>query len=173
VPVTHTCNPIFLATWEAEIQRITVTGQPGQKSLRDPHLNGKSWAWWCASVIPLMLGSKSWSRPAWAKTRPYFQNNQNKKSTCLASVKLWIQTPVLPRKTKKPKKKTKTKQKGFLWSILVEKKSSCQNYSEMWVNIFILYYTVLYCTIPYYTYYFKCADELGRNSMFPELKGEH
>jgi hypothetical protein len=33
--------PGILATWEAGIRRIVVPGQPGQKSLQDPHLNGK------------------------------------------------------------------------------------------------------------------------------------
>jgi hypothetical protein len=32
--------PVILATWEAEIRRITVRGQLGQK-VRDPLLNGK------------------------------------------------------------------------------------------------------------------------------------
>jgi hypothetical protein len=33
--------PIILATWEAEIQRITVLGQPGQNKFSRPHLNRK------------------------------------------------------------------------------------------------------------------------------------
>jgi hypothetical protein len=33
--------PIILATWEAEIRRILVQSQPGQKMFARPHLNGK------------------------------------------------------------------------------------------------------------------------------------
>jgi hypothetical protein len=38
-------TPVILASWEAEIKRIKVPGQLGQKSLQDPIPTGKSWAW--------------------------------------------------------------------------------------------------------------------------------
>jgi hypothetical protein len=47
-------TPIILRTWEAEIWRTVVPGQPGQKSLQDPILTEKSWAWSHAPVIPVM-----------------------------------------------------------------------------------------------------------------------
>jgi cytochrome c-type biogenesis protein CcmH/NrfF len=48
---------IILATWEAEIGRIMVPGQLGQKSLEDPISTEKSWAWWCTPVILVTVGS--------------------------------------------------------------------------------------------------------------------
>jgi hypothetical protein len=38
---------IILATWEAEIGRIMVQGQPGQKVSKTPFQPIKNWAWWC------------------------------------------------------------------------------------------------------------------------------
>jgi hypothetical protein len=35
----------LLTTWEAEIEKITDSGHPGQKKFTGPHLNTKSWAW--------------------------------------------------------------------------------------------------------------------------------
>jgi hypothetical protein len=43
------------AIWEAEIRRITVPGQQGQK-IR-PYLSEKGREWWCMPVIPLKAGS--------------------------------------------------------------------------------------------------------------------
>jgi hypothetical protein len=34
--------PVIPATWKAEIRRIMVLGQPGQKKFARPHLNGKN-----------------------------------------------------------------------------------------------------------------------------------
>jgi hypothetical protein len=39
---------VILTAQEAEIQRITVQGQPGQKSSQPI----KSWVWWHTAVIP-------------------------------------------------------------------------------------------------------------------------
>jgi hypothetical protein len=39
MPMAHACNPSYLA--RAEIVRIIVWAQTGQKSLWDPHVNGK------------------------------------------------------------------------------------------------------------------------------------
>jgi hypothetical protein len=39
--------------WYAEIWRITVAGQAGQKSSWD-FMATNSWAWWCAPVISTM-----------------------------------------------------------------------------------------------------------------------
>jgi hypothetical protein len=39
---------------EAEIGRITVPGQLGEKKLSRPHHNRKRWGWWHTSVIPAM-----------------------------------------------------------------------------------------------------------------------
>jgi hypothetical protein len=40
--------PVILATWEAEIRRITIGGQPGQK-FKKPHLQNNQdkmdWRW--------------------------------------------------------------------------------------------------------------------------------
>jgi hypothetical protein len=38
-------TPVILATWEAEIQRLTVPGQLGKKSLQDPISMEKGWVW--------------------------------------------------------------------------------------------------------------------------------
>jgi hypothetical protein len=48
---------VILATWEAEIGRIMVPGQLGQKSFRDTILTEKSWVCWCMPVIPTIMGS--------------------------------------------------------------------------------------------------------------------
>jgi hypothetical protein len=37
-------TPVILVTWEAEIRRIILLGQPEQKSLQDPISVGKNWA---------------------------------------------------------------------------------------------------------------------------------
>jgi hypothetical protein len=40
------------ATWEAEIRRISVSGQPRQKMFVRTHLDRKKcWAWWHTPVI--------------------------------------------------------------------------------------------------------------------------
>jgi hypothetical protein len=38
-------KPVNLATWEAEIMGIIVSGQPGQKNLQDPISTEKSCVW--------------------------------------------------------------------------------------------------------------------------------
>jgi hypothetical protein len=60
------------ATGEAEIKRILVLGQPEhKKKFVRPIPMGKSWAWWHVPVIP--------------KVRPYLQNNLSKKGWGLGS----------------------------------------------------------------------------------------
>jgi hypothetical protein len=49
--------PVILATWEAEIRKIAVRDQPGQKSSWDSIPTEKSWMWWCTPVIPATVGS--------------------------------------------------------------------------------------------------------------------
>jgi hypothetical protein len=52
--------PIILATWEAEIQRITVLGQPEakkKKNLGDPHLHLKKLDMVATLVISGTVGS--------------------------------------------------------------------------------------------------------------------
>jgi hypothetical protein len=50
-------TPVIQATWDLEIWRIMVPGQPGQKSLQDPTSKEKSWVWWCAPIILAESGS--------------------------------------------------------------------------------------------------------------------
>jgi hypothetical protein len=38
-------KPEVLATWESEIRRISVPGQPQAKNFMRPHLKEKSWVW--------------------------------------------------------------------------------------------------------------------------------
>jgi hypothetical protein len=57
--------PVFLATWEAEIGKIRVSGQPGQKSFQD--LISKEKAGYAACTCHPSSGGKhkvgrSWSR---------------------------------------------------------------------------------------------------------------
>jgi hypothetical protein len=42
---------IILATWETEIRRLTVPGEPGTKMFERLHFSRKSLAWWHAPVI--------------------------------------------------------------------------------------------------------------------------
>jgi hypothetical protein len=44
---------VILATLEAEIGRIMVQGQRGQKVSETPS-QPVNWTWWCASAIPAM-----------------------------------------------------------------------------------------------------------------------
>jgi hypothetical protein len=46
--------PVFLATWEAKVERIRVGGQTRQKVHEIPSQPIKSWAWWCTPVIPAL-----------------------------------------------------------------------------------------------------------------------
>jgi hypothetical protein len=57
-------KPIILATWEAEMGRIKIQDQPGQKVCKFPPMAGHSGA----PVIPAMWEAyigELWSRPAW------------------------------------------------------------------------------------------------------------
>jgi hypothetical protein len=45
-------TPVILATLEAEIGRITVQGQSGQKICEIPISTSNSWVWWHVPVIP-------------------------------------------------------------------------------------------------------------------------
>jgi hypothetical protein len=47
--------PAILATWEAETERITDQGQPGQKVSETPN-SANSWMWWYTPVIPSYEG---------------------------------------------------------------------------------------------------------------------
>jgi hypothetical protein len=47
----------ILATWEAEIGRITAPNKPRQKSFLDSILMEKSWVWWCKPVVPAIVES--------------------------------------------------------------------------------------------------------------------
>jgi hypothetical protein len=75
--------PIIPATWDAEIGRITVPGQPWQKKVhKTPLSTEKSWA--CGMHLSLQLQWEtykrgSWPRLAWEKTRLYLKTKQNKK----------------------------------------------------------------------------------------------
>jgi hypothetical protein len=77
-------TPVPLTTWKAEIRRISVPGQPRQKTFARPHLNGKKLGLVAQTCHPSYDGKYklggSWSRLTWTKeTRAYFQNNQSKK----------------------------------------------------------------------------------------------
>jgi hypothetical protein len=48
-------KPITLANWEAEIGRITVKCQPGQKFLETVISTNKTWTWW---HMPVILGTQ-------------------------------------------------------------------------------------------------------------------
>jgi hypothetical protein len=41
----------MMAPWEAEIRRIAVQDQPGQK-VHKPSISPSGWGWWCVLVIP-------------------------------------------------------------------------------------------------------------------------
>jgi Fe-S cluster biosynthesis and repair protein YggX len=47
---------IIIAIQEAEIGRIVVPGQPGEKILKTP-ISTNGWAQWSTSVIPAIAGS--------------------------------------------------------------------------------------------------------------------
>jgi hypothetical protein len=49
-------TPVIVATWEAEIRRIVVQGQTGQK-FYETLISISSWVPWRESVIPVMVGS--------------------------------------------------------------------------------------------------------------------
>jgi hypothetical protein len=78
----HWLTPVTLATWEAEIRRITVPGHPGQKKkFTRLHLNGKK-----LGVIPATVGV--WYRVLWAKSKTLSQNKSEQKGLeeeCLPS----------------------------------------------------------------------------------------
>jgi hypothetical protein len=76
--------PVIPATWEAEIERIMVQGQPrGEKTFIRPHRSGKGWVWWHSLITPGVAESLKWKdhdpgQPG-KKGRPYLQNNKSKK----------------------------------------------------------------------------------------------
>jgi hypothetical protein len=55
--------PVIPAVWEAELRRITIPGQPRQKSLQDLTSTEKS----CHTSDGGKLKIGSWCRPAWQK----------------------------------------------------------------------------------------------------------
>jgi hypothetical protein len=42
---------VIPATWNAEVRRSTMQGQPEQKKNKVSKTQSKNWAWWCPSVI--------------------------------------------------------------------------------------------------------------------------
>jgi hypothetical protein len=101
---------MLLSSWakqEAEILRIMVLDQPGQRSLQDLISREESWVLWHLPVIPVTTGciKQEDLRPGWLGqvARPHLQNKQSKKgwecgisgySIFLMSSKPWVQTPV-------------------------------------------------------------------------------
>jgi hypothetical protein len=65
--------PIILATWEAEIRRIMVQGQPGQIFLETPHLQNNQ------SRMDWRCGSSS-RTPALQAQSPEFKSQSHKKN---------------------------------------------------------------------------------------------
>jgi hypothetical protein len=61
---------------EAEIGKIMVPGQPGQKSSQDP-ISNNSWVCWCAPVSPVTAGSIN--RRIKVQTTPRKKNKQTNK----------------------------------------------------------------------------------------------
>jgi hypothetical protein len=73
-------TPVILATWEAEIGRIAVPGQPGQKKFVRSHRNGKKLDGWYTPVTQAMVESLNRRIAVQVeKARPYLQNNWSKK----------------------------------------------------------------------------------------------
>jgi hypothetical protein len=66
---------------KAEIGRIILPKQAGQKSLQDPHLNEKRLGVVACPCHPSHGGKPEIGGPGWPgqKARPYVQNNQSTK----------------------------------------------------------------------------------------------
>jgi hypothetical protein len=66
---------------EVEIRSVVFLGKLEQKCLQDSSSMENSWAWWCMSIIPVVVGKigRSQCRLAWEKARPYLQKNQSRK----------------------------------------------------------------------------------------------
>jgi hypothetical protein len=107
----HWClTPVILGTWEAEIRKIAVWGQPGQevtsKTLSQSITGHYSTC--LSSQLPRkhkIGGSPSW--PACTKVKTLSQKQPQEKrlemwlrqwNACLISTKYWVQTPVPPKK---------------------------------------------------------------------------
>jgi hypothetical protein len=73
----------FLATWNAERERIAVPDHPGQRSLRDPFLNRRKLGTVGYGSHPSNNRKHktggSGARQTGQKMRPYLQNKQSKK----------------------------------------------------------------------------------------------
>jgi hypothetical protein len=105
VPVAHICNPNYLGGWGWEDH----SSRPAQtKKFVRHHLNGKKLAMvacTCHSSDDRKLKIGSLSKPTWPKSKAKPEHNgwrggSSTKSACLASVKPWVQTPVLRKKKK-------------------------------------------------------------------------
>jgi hypothetical protein len=74
---------IILATRESEIRKISnfeVQSQQGKKLMRLPSQAIKSWAYWCAPVIPLCgKGKREECGPGWPKQDPIQKITKAKK----------------------------------------------------------------------------------------------
>jgi hypothetical protein len=74
--------PITLVIQEAEIRRISIPGQPGQKVHKTP-ISINDWAWWCMPIIPAM--QRGTNRRILVQASPginlrsYLKNNQCEK----------------------------------------------------------------------------------------------
>jgi hypothetical protein len=49
--------PVILVTWEADIGRIAIQGQPRQKKFARFHLSEKIWVYWHALVSSVTAGN--------------------------------------------------------------------------------------------------------------------
>jgi hypothetical protein len=61
--------PVILATWEVEIRRTAIQGQPKKVVQETPSQPIKNWEWWCVPVIPAKMEAQiggSQSRLTWA-----------------------------------------------------------------------------------------------------------
>jgi ABC-type microcin C transport system permease subunit YejE len=86
----HWLMPVFLATWEAEIEGLhSRPAQAKKKSLQDL-ISTSSWALWHISVTTATEGSINKTIVVQAglvkkKMRPYLKNNKTKKAWQLGS----------------------------------------------------------------------------------------
>jgi hypothetical protein len=101
---------VILATQDSEIRGITVWGQPEPKFIRF-YFNQ------LLGCFPATWGNTNRKITPGDKVRSYLKNNQCKKglvewlkweSSCLASVRAWVQPPIWPNKPKQKQKKKKS-----------------------------------------------------------------
>jgi hypothetical protein len=63
--------PVIPTTWEVEIRKITIQGQPGEKLGRTP-FQTINWSWWFSPVVPGTW--KAWIGGLRSRLRPYLKN---------------------------------------------------------------------------------------------------